>query len=74
VLEEDQEVIEFKKLTFIVESRAWTPGLDKAKNGCGIPRPKKPQATGPDSEEEGEEEEEGDDDDMHGWLDLRALA
>jgi len=51
-----QEVIEFKKLTFIVESRAWTPGLDKAKNGCGIPRPKKPQATGPDSEEEGEEE------------------
>jgi len=33
---------------------------------CGIPRPKKSQATGPDSEETGEEEEEGDDDDVHG--------
>ena len=64
--EEDQEVIEFKKLTFIIESRAWTPSLDKAKNGRGIPRPKKPQATGPDSEETREEEEEGDDDDVHG--------
>jgi len=42
--------------------------------GAVFPWPKKLQATGLDSKEEGEEEEEGDNDDMHGWLDLRALA
>jgi len=43
---------------------AWTkPKMSTMEKG--IPRPKKPQATGPDSEEEEEEEEEGDDDDMH---------